>query len=92
MHVKKALDVDLEYFRSFGVFVDPVIRYIQQQDTFYECYIIVLSLCPEAWQELFNLMISNPALLGMKASQMVGINNHECTYVVKLYSGKNENI
>lgn len=37
-------------------------------------------------------MISNPALLGMKASQMVGINNHECTYVVKLYSGKNENI
>lgn len=60
------------------------------QDTFYECNIIVLSLCLEAWQELFNLMISNPALLGMKASQMVGINNHE--YVVKLYSGKNENI
>lgn len=51
------------------------------QDTFYECNIIVLSLCLEAWQELFNLMISNPALLGMKASQMVGINNHECTYL-----------
>lgn len=57
---------------------------------------VTLSLCLAAWQELFNLMISNQALLDMKASQMVGINNHEwCTYVGINYihcNGKNENI